>query len=495
MTPTKSEFMGLLDSMGQLQERRKLIEGLRKTYIEALEAGDTTKQAQALNDAVKEGVELFQHLPLSELREVKQIEKLASKLAENKSVLEDGKTLIALKDTNVDDMLKTLEKLRGVIGDLQNAISFAGRLSDEAETRKPQLSSLCGSLEDENRKLSDLVKEARGGLVHSRVQDALLRLDSASLKDYAQNAPKWLGAADDALQQLPTSSDERRALDSQIARARNQYEALMKLRSDPEVERKLDQIEFGLATHQTPSAEDVGWLNGLIQGIPDLPAPMVRLLAPANQAESAGSSRFGELSAAWWGEWQRIAEMKGPNAFAEKRRMLTDFSQRIEDPRQTVELAGADRDLWYLWRTRVGQAQEMVASLRPFMPSPAPNAPGFWLFQNEQEYVDGWWRIGRWLERATDEVFALLAEEWLAAYRSMCGLWDEEIVLRRTAKLSGTKRQAKIAEMRESLRPYQESESLRFSEKRERGLNLIRQMARPATKQSIRVRLSDAGSR
>ncbi len=487
MTPTREEFRGLLASMDQLEERRRRIEELRKTYFAALQDGDAKRQTDIISDAAREGVELFQYLPLNDVREVEQIEKLARKLSENKRVLEDGKTLVALKDTNVDDLLKKLGELEQVIYKLRDALSAADPVKASAEAKQKELAALGVALGSGSETLKGLSREAEGWNVYALVQDALLRLNTSSFKDYAQNAAQWLDDAVKALQLSSTSSD-RQTLESQVNKARTQHDFLTERWNDNEVKPKLEQLETDLDAGRTLSVEDVTWLNRLVQGARDLPPPVVRLLARANQAASAKVGGFSDLSSAWWGQWQRIPQQQGPKAFSEKQQLLANLDKTLSESKQAGELTGGDRDLWRLWRVRAGQAKEMAESLRPFLPQLsataavagqagaqiARTAPAF----RDEEYDAAWRVLGRWLEQAPDEVFCLLADEWLAAHKLLCA-WDEELITRRTARLRKAKQEAKVKEMRASLAPSQDRERQRAAEKRKRGLDLIKQMVEP----------------
>ena len=468
MTPTSHEFRGLLDSVSQLQERRRRIEALRQMYVDALQAGDTAKQTQAIDDAAKEGVELFQHLPLSELNEVKQIEQLAITMAANKGVLEQSRDLLALKDVDVAILLDKLGALQRANDALKLALAASVLVIGSAQERQRKLADLDAFLGTESDKLGVLTRKVEALLVCARVQDVLLRLRTAPVTSYMQNAPQWLQNAEGALQPLLADSpDTSRALKDQIADARSQYGALVRLQSDDMVN-KLRRIESTLDAGQVPSAEDVNWLDRLVQDNANLPPVIVRLLVRTGQAKPAESSRFGELSAKWWGEWQRISEQKGIMAPTEKERLLGELDKSITDLKQSANLTGTDRELWRLWSVRVGQAHEMAESLQPYLSHPAP------VF-DEQKYDPAWRVLGRWLEQASDEVFCLFAGEWLTAHENLQS-WNEEIINRRIAKEKKAKQQAMADEMRARLAPAQQSEKERASKKQARGLALIKQM-------------------
>jgi hypothetical protein len=468
VTPTSYEFRGLLDSVSQLQERRRRIEALRQMYVDALQAGDTATQTQVIADAGKEGVELFQHLPLSELNEVKQIEKLASTLAANKEVLDSGRNLVLLKDIDVAALLLKLDELQRTNRLLEAALIASTAVAVNARTQQRELADLDSSLGSESSKLGDLTGKAAALLVCARVQDTLLRLRTAPVTSYMQNAPQWFQNADDALQPLLADSpDIGRALKDQLADARSQYGALARLESDDMV-KKLRRIESTLDAGQAPSTDDVNWLDRLVQDNANLPPVIVRLLARTGLAKPAESSRFGELSAKWWGEWQRISAQKGIIAPTEKERLLGELDKSITDLKQSANLTGTDLELWRLWRVRVGQAQEMAESLKPYLSHPAP------VF-DEQKYDPAWRVLGRWLEQAPDEVFCLFAGEWLDAHENLQS-WNEEIINRRIAKEKKAKQQAMADEMRARLAPVRQSETERARKKQERGLALVRQM-------------------
>lgn len=471
MTLTRNDFKGLLDSVDQLEARRKRIEELRQTYIEALQKDDAAKQSTAIEEAAKEGVELFQHLPLSELREVEQVRKLAGKLAENKGVLADGKTLVALKDVNVDDLLKKLGELERVIQQLKTALSAAEPVKTAAETGRKQLADLSTALEMESVVLERLLAKASAWQAHARVRDALLRLNTSSFKDYALNAAQWLDDAVKALQLLPASSDEQQVLGSQVTKARTQHNFLAGQWNYLEVKPRLEQLEVALDAGQKLPVEDLTWLNSVVQGAPDLPPPLTRLLARASQAAPAQAAGFGEISTAWWGQWQRIAGHTGNNAFSDKRGLLDKLDKEIADPKSSADWTGADRDLWRVWRGRISQAQEMVESLKWYLSTPAPSF-------EEQHYDSAWRTLGHWLEHAPDEVFCLFADEWLTAHKMM-GDWDEAIIQRRIARERRAKQQALAEALRLRLGPGPESEKERAGKKQKRGLALIRQMAAP----------------
>jgi hypothetical protein len=254
-----------------------------------------------------------------------------------------------------------------------------------------------------------------------------------------------------------------------------------KLREVYDGQERLRRLEADLDANKTPGDEDVRWLHDLVQGVQDLPPPLTRLLARANPSTPTGqptsdrSDRIGESSSKWWAAWERIAKCEagshGRSLFAEKQKLLVELSEEISAPASYTGLTGVERDLWYRWRVRVKQAQEMAESLKPFL---LPLKKEF----TDQEYYLAWRTVGRWLEQAPDEVFCLFTSEWKLAHGCLKE-WDDQVIEHRIATEKKAKRHAIKQKMNSTLSSDRSDEQARADKKWELGINLVRQMVEP----------------
>lgn len=447
MIPAKNDFKDLLGSVGQLEERRQKIEDLRNEYFRALEGDDVSGQKRAIAEAERQGVELLQNLPLSDLKEFSQLRDMREKVAEIRSLLQNV-NLDELKRTDVSELQRKSEELKRAIEDLKRLTEQIPDLADLASRRMVDARNLQSTMSQAQGELQRQQATLRNNLTVSRILGLRQRIDSLTLAQFEQQAVDLSLQVQNERTGLEQERDlaveQRQELDRHLLEISCQLQWLRDKKRD-HVNYDLDlvrEVEQQIRDHRSVEENDLTRLQKL-WAEPDLPVCVIRILSQAREDQVTNARTLDQESGQWWRDFVGIAEPQA--SLASKKQRLETLRQKI-DASSVAQLRGNDIEIWLAWRKRVQKAQDLMAYLAPMFndgyggslyrgsdnawmqPGMAPTNPGPGMNRlstpaaavvrpdlpgpTDPVFDAFWRRFWQLLEDSADEIVFLCANEW-----------------------------------------------------------------------------------
>lgn len=448
MIPAKNDFKDLLGSVGQLEERRQKIEDLRNEYFRALEGDDVSGQKRAIAEAERQGVELLQNLPLSDLKEFSQLRDMREKVAEIRSLLQNV-NLDELKRTDVSELQRKSEELKRAIEDLKRLTEQIPDLADQASRRMVDARNLQSTMSQAQEELQRQQATLRNNLTVSRILGLRQRIDSLTLAQFEQQAVDLSLQVQNERTGLEQERDlaveQHQELDRHLSEISGQLQWLRDKKKgyfnddDLGLVRKVEQQ---IRDHRSVEENDLTRLQELWSE-PNLPACVIRILSQAREDQVTSARTLDQESRQWWRDFVGIAEPQA--SLASKKQRLETLRQKI-DASSVAQIRGNDIEIWLAWRKRVQKAQDLMAYLAPMFndgyggslyrgsdnawmqPGMAPTNPGPGMNRlstpaaavvrpdlpgpTDPVFDTFWRRLWDLLEDSPDEVLYLCVDEW-----------------------------------------------------------------------------------
>lgn len=460
VTPTKNDFKDMLGSVGQLEERRQQIEKLRNEYFDALKRDDASGQKKVIAEAERQGIELLQNLPLSDLKEFSHLNNVRDKLTEIQSLLQDV-NLDELKRTDVSELQRKSQELRLEIGNLSRAVAEASPLAAQARGQTNEFQELTRKMSQAQNELRRQQAGFHSNSTMSRILDLRQHIDSLTFAQFEQQSSILSQQVQNELNRLDQDHglavEQRQEMNQHLSEALGQFQWLDKKKQGyPNNDLGLvRRVEQQIRDHRSIEENDLTRLQELWSES-NLPVCVIRLLSRARGDQVTSARTLDQESRRWWRDFVGIAEPQA--SLATKKQRLETLQQKI-DAFGAVQLGGNDIEVWLAWRKRVQKAQDLITYLTPvfkdeyggspygdihYVPTQAGIAPtNLGPGMNRSSPVAAvvrpdlpdlanpthgvfWRRLWDLLEDSPDEAVFLCAEEWQHVLYVWCDKLPQE---------------------------------------------------------------------
>jgi len=411
------ELKNLLSRIQDLQDRRKQIEELRDQYFQALGKNDAAAQRAVLQKADEAGVELFEDLPLSDVKEMAAVQDLAAQLRGDEAYLRPYESALRLfHETPPDELRNSLMEIKRILAELGPELGKAVEERQKAQNAVNDLTRL-------REQLAKEIAEQRSLLAEARVVDALAALRAMSPETYTTQAAQQIQQAETALADV-APGERRDALARDVQTAKTDARVWFNmLSSNPDLPERAGRIVARADQGLQIAADDLAWLDKLMRTDTPVSGVLTRVAAAARcdntGRRSTDNSALAEAAATWWVTWHRWANAKWMegNLPQNKVKDITAVFEQIKLFQSHDNLSQMDHELWLIWYRRVTQALTLARSLAFLQPSAMRERlvlkeghPGPLGFKPALHVLNDW------LVRTDDEVFCLFEHEWNKAY-------------------------------------------------------------------------------